>query len=184
MLGQRLPTAHRDIIFESLISKDSPPYLGDHRIYGQVVFPATGYVEMALAGGFQVLGSEALTIEGFSILQPLILSGNGGRVMQTLLHPETDGGYGFEIFSEASSGQWRLHATGKIHAAGNEGGIWPEKLSELKKRCVKPLSVADHYLGFAEKGIEYGPGFQGIEALSGCRERGPGTRQVARIAGF
>ncbi|MFH0997757.1 MAG: type I polyketide synthase, partial [Pseudomonadota bacterium] len=165
LLGQRLPTAHRGVIFESQITKDSPSYLGDHQIYGAVVFPATGYVEMALAGGFQLMGSETLTIEGFSILQPLILSQEAGQVVQTILHPEAGGGYAFEIFSEAAPGQWRLHATGRLQCGGEDEGDRTEKLEELKARCTEPLSVADHYRRFREKGIAYGPGFQGIEHL-------------------
>ncbi|MFH0725407.1 MAG: beta-ketoacyl synthase N-terminal-like domain-containing protein, partial [Pseudomonadota bacterium] len=163
LLGQRLPTAHRDLIFESQISPDSPPYLGDHRIYGEAVFPATGYVEMALAAGLELIGSGTLTIEDVSIQQPLILSRKAGQMMQTILHPETDGAYAFEIFSEAAPGRWRRHAAGKIRGDGEADGLRTERLEAIKPRCTKPLSVADHYRAFTEKGIAYGPGFQGIE---------------------
>ncbi|MEI6260588.1 MAG: type I polyketide synthase [Deltaproteobacteria bacterium] len=199
LLGQRLPTAHRDVIFESRITQDSPSFLGDHRIYGEVVFPATGYVEMALAGGAELLRSDDLTIENFSIRQPLILPLRGELMgvrnpdmhisptreevrLQTILHPEDAGGYTFEIFSETPSNSappnypqpgevvWRLHATGMIRSGRDEDSR-TERLEDLKARCGKHLSVEDHYHGFMEKGIEYGPGFQGIEQLiTGERE--------------
>jgi acyl transferase domain-containing protein len=193
LLGQRLPTAHRDIIFESRITQDSPSFLGDHRIYGEVVFPATGYVEMALAGGAELLRSDDLTIENFSIRQPLILPSRGEIVgvsntdmnisptreavrLQTILHPEDAGGYAFEIFSETISNSaplnypppgdvgWRLHATGMIRS-GREEDSQTERLEDLRARCREHLSVEDHYHGFMEKGIDYGPSFQGIEQL-------------------
>jgi acyl transferase domain-containing protein len=199
LLGQRLPTAHRDVIFESRITHDSPSFLGDHQIYGEVVFPATGYVEMALAGGAELLRSEDLTIENFSIRQPLILPSRGELMgvrnpdmhisptgeavrLQTILHPEDAGGYTFEIFSETLSNSappnypqpgevvWRLHATGMIRS-GREEERRTERLEDLKARCSNHLSVEDHYRGFMEKGIDYGPGFQGIEQLmTGERE--------------
>jgi len=199
LLGQRLPIAHRDVIFESRITQDSPSFLGDHRIYGEVVFPATGYVEMALAGGAELLRSDDLTIENFSIRQPLILPSRGELMgvrnpdmhisptreavrLQTILHPEDAGGYTFEIFSETLSNSappnyptpgevvWRLHATGMIRGEREEERR-TERLEDLKARCSKHLSVEDHYRGFMEKGIDYGPGFQGIEQLmTGERE--------------
>ena len=199
LLGRRLPTAHRDVIFESRITKDSPSFLGDHRIYGEVVFPATGYVEMALAGGSELLRSEDLTIKDFSILQPLILPSRSEIMgvrhpdmhitptreavrLQTILHPEDAGGYAFEIFSETLSNsapsnypppgeaEWRLHATGMIRSGRGEYRR-TERLEDLKARCREHHSVEDHYRGFMENGIEYGPGFQGIEQLmTGERE--------------
>jgi len=164
LLGQRLPTAHRDVIFQSRISTDSPAFLGDHRIYGTVVFPATGYLEMALAAGSQVLETETLTLEEVSIRQALILPEAEDRTLQTILKPQDTGGYFFEIHSAAVSGPWHLHATGQIHTGGPQSSL-PERLEQVKARCTQPLSVADHYRRFSDEGIAYGPAFQGLAQL-------------------
>ena len=59
---------------------------------------------------------------------------------------------------------WRLHATGMIRS-GREEDSQTERLEDLRARCREHLSVEDHYHGFMEKGIDYGPSFQGIEQL-------------------
>ncbi len=180
LLGRRVPTAHRDIIFTSRIAKDAPSFLGEHRIYGATVFPATGYVEMALAGGAQLYGSDSLTIEDFTIQQPLILPEEGDRAVQLIMSSAGEG-YGFAIYSEEEGGGWHLHAQGKIREDGE--GDQAAGLKELQARCREELSVEAHYGAFRERGITYGPDFQGLERLT----RGEGEalgflRAPAKIA--
>ena len=50
LLGQRIHSPGKEIQFQSILRSDSPAYLQDHEVFGQVVFPGTGYVELALAG--------------------------------------------------------------------------------------------------------------------------------------
>jgi NADPH:quinone reductase-like Zn-dependent oxidoreductase/NAD(P)-dependent dehydrogenase (short-subunit alcohol dehydrogenase family) len=165
-------TAHRDQIFESLLSSDSPSFLGHHRIYGVTVFPATGFVEMALAAGAELLGTEALVLEGFTIDQPLILPEEGGVSVQTVLSGASDGGYAFAIHSEQAKGQWTLHASGRL--GRDHGDLGAERLAGLRARCPEELSVAAHYREFAERGIAYGADFQGLQELRRGREEALG----------
>ena len=162
LLGRRLPTAHNDVIFESHITKDAPSFLGQHRIYGAPVFPATGYVEMALAAGAELLGSEALVLEDFAIRQPLILSEEEGRTLQMIARPEEGAGYVFEVFSEEAAGQWKLHASGRIGGTKEACGV--EGLAMAQARCSEDLSMEERQ-EFRMQGITYGPNFQGLEHL-------------------
>ena len=58
LLGERvrsaLPTPH----FEVTLAATSPAFLGDHRVHGAVIVPATQYVEMALAAAAQTLAGH------------------------------------------------------------------------------------------------------------------------------
>ncbi|MBU0485485.1 MAG: type I polyketide synthase [Proteobacteria bacterium] len=171
LLGQRVVTAHRDVIFESRLRKDSPSFLADHRIYEATVFPATGYLEMALAAGVELLGTEALRLEGFTIEQPLVLPELSEVLVQTILSPIADGGYTFSIHSEKEGG-WILHAVGRI--GSDQGALTSENLADLQTRCREELSVAEHYREFAARGIAYGADFQGLHLLSRGRQEALG----------
>src|SRR5690606_12599469 len=48
------------------------PYLADHCVEDAVVFPAAGFVEMALAAGEQWLGTGDLEIQDMEIVRPLV----------------------------------------------------------------------------------------------------------------
>ncbi len=163
LLGRRLPTAHRDIIFEARISREGPSFLGQHRVYGALVFPATGYVEMACAAGKEIFGAGGLTLEGLSIRQPLVLPESEGVLVQMILQPQGKE-YAFEISSEEPGGKWNLHASGRIRGTGEAPR--GESLAELQARCVEELSLEDHRRGLRERGIEYGADFQGLERLN------------------
>ena len=73
LVGQKLETAGKEVLFQGALRADAPAFLQDHRIFDTVIFPAAGYAEMACAAGANVLGSERLSIEGLSIEQALML---------------------------------------------------------------------------------------------------------------
>src|SRR6202023_1144767 len=60
LLGTRLRSpALKDAVFQSELGPQHPAFLKDHQIYGQVILPATAYVEMALSGANQLFGEGA-----------------------------------------------------------------------------------------------------------------------------
>ena len=73
LLGNRVNSPLKEILFTSQVSQNSPAFLADHRLYENTVFPATAYLEMALAAGKEVLPPGNLEITDFSIQQALIL---------------------------------------------------------------------------------------------------------------
>ncbi|MBU0485484.1 MAG: polyketide synthase dehydratase domain-containing protein [Proteobacteria bacterium] len=176
LLGRRVVTAHRDVIFESRLRKDSPSFLADHRIYEATVFPATGYLEMALAAGVELLGTEGLRLENFTIEQPLVLPELSGLMVQTVLCPVAEGGYTFSIHSEQTAGDWTLHAAGRI--GPDQGALTSENLADLQARCGEELSVAEHYREFAGRGIAYGADFQGLHLLWRGRQEALGQLKI------
>ena len=57
----------RDVVFEQHVSAEAPRYLAEHRVFGSIVFPATGYLEMALAAG-QAIGGRVPAIDDLVIV--------------------------------------------------------------------------------------------------------------------
>ncbi|MEO0946631.1 MAG: MupA/Atu3671 family FMN-dependent luciferase-like monooxygenase [Cyanobacteria bacterium J06641_5] len=179
LLGQRLALAGpSDIRYGNQLSITRQPYLQDHCIYGQVIVPATAYLEMAVAAGRQVLAPEAeIQLQAVKILQPLVLTGNQSQTVQVVLTPEASGteAYQFEIFSandaQAEEVTWTCHARGRAIAPkrGSDtamgSGTAIADVESLKLAYGEPISASDLYQRFAARGMAYGPSFQSIQQL-------------------
>ncbi|MEA5581854.1 SDR family NAD(P)-dependent oxidoreductase [Nodularia harveyana UHCC-0300] len=166
LLGNRLNVAGlKTICFQSQISKDQPAYLADHQVLGEVILPATAYLEMALAAGFKLYKSAKLVLEDVSILQPLTLEAAAITLQISL--SQSDNGYSFEIFSSENTGDedliWTLHATGKLLAGENAAQLTQTGLPKL---CETVISTSDYYQQCQDRGIDYGLSFQAIQELS------------------
>ncbi|MGB7414820.1 MAG: aminotransferase class I/II-fold pyridoxal phosphate-dependent enzyme [Thermosynechococcaceae cyanobacterium] len=177
LLGEKLHLAgSAEIRFQAQISAESLTYLSDHCVLEQAVFPATAYIEMALAaapqlgdmepastGLQQFCNSDVFILELLTIEQPLLLTKN--HTLQSVFVFEQDA-YKFEIFSfetgEDISPAIR-HATGRI--VGNKGGIPTVDLEVLQALPLTAVHVVDHYQTLQKQGLNYGPCFQGIQKL-------------------
>jgi 8-amino-7-oxononanoate synthase len=171
LLGQKLSPTN----FESVISQDSPDYLKDHCFNNQPIFPATAYLEMALAAGFEVFKSEKLVIENFSISKPLVLTETPVRV-QLILTPE-DSGYAWQILSfNSKNDSWLQHAQGKIALENFTTD------AILQAKCERPISVTDYYQQVKEQGLEYGESFQAITELWVGKEEALGKIELPKAS--
>src|SRR5581483_859713 len=92
LLGRRLHSPLKDVVFERRISEASAPFLTDHRVFGTAVFPATASLEMALAAASEVIGRGSCTLEQLSIAEPLMLRTDGEDILQTVFTPESGSG--------------------------------------------------------------------------------------------
>src|SRR4030095_15869042 len=85
--------------FEAEISLERLPYLKDHRLSGQVLYPAAAYVETALGAPREYFGEGAHTLREISLEEALFLGDSESRIMQLILHPRSESLVDFEIFS-------------------------------------------------------------------------------------
>ncbi|MEL7520872.1 MAG: type I polyketide synthase, partial [Cyanobacteria bacterium J06553_1] len=101
LLGQAIPTPLSSIIFQQQLSAHSPGFLAGHQLHTQVIFPGTGYLEMAVAAGAIASKDNTLNTALFpqqvAIVKPLLLD-HQLRMVQTILTPASTG-YRFEIYS-------------------------------------------------------------------------------------
>jgi len=153
-------------------------YLGDHRVQGLAVLPAAAYAGMALSAAEEALGPGDHTLEEMSFERALFLPEQGVRDVQLVLSAQSVGETSFRFFSleegaTQSDLSWTPHAAGRIHhhfpdpqADGQAGPVaHHESPEELMARCQEIISGGDLYEGLRERGLEYGPSFQGVEQL-------------------
>ena len=169
LLGRRLETATSDVVFESRLSTAAVPFLADHRLRETAVFPATGYIAMALAGARETLGTEGCALEDFVIHEPLVIPAEAACTVQTVLSPRDADVLSFKIVSRdserADRGErgdaWRVHATGNVRAAELPGAI--ERLEEIRTRCTGDVDLVAQREQMRDAGLNLGPAFQGVE---------------------
>ena len=143
------------------------PYLEDHRIEGRVVFPATGYAEMALSAGAKTLNSEMLELRDVVFEKALILSMDKTCELQTQITPEGNGDYSFCVYSRISNNEadhdWSRHAAGTIRQSLQEDQVKTESLEEIRVRCNLETEGIDFYARWTDRGNQWGTSFQGID---------------------
>lgn len=143
--------------YESRMSPDRPQWLGDHRVFDDIVFPGAAYVEMMTAAA-----PFARVLENINFEVPLMIA--GPVTVQTIVDGTGEGGT-VEIHSVAEPGApWMRNVSASIGEAQPD---IPTKvdLAELEKFCPEVADTAQFYEMFDALGIQYGPEFQTIRSL-------------------
>ena len=158
-----------ETLFEKCLSSATIGSIGEHRIYGEVVVPATAFFEMALAAGSLAHGEGPLVLEDVVIQAPLILYDGLSRCVQTVVAPvDTSDRSTFKIGSFDSAGvdpkaSWQLHVEGRIlrpvaapePAMGAAGG----------ESCRERVDLQYFYDHLRRRGMDFGPAFRGLVQL-------------------
>ena len=190
LLGKHILSAMKEIQFESVTSQDCPAFLTDHRVLNAVVFPATGYIEIALSAGEKVLRSKELVIEGFEIHQPLIFKDRQDHLVQTILSLDQKSGYVFNIFSltlledNSMDSTFALHASGKIFLRDHLASPLRDNALVSPSQSLHTVSIDSFYKRFQEQGIDYGPSFRTVALLRRSDEEAFGHVELQEAKGI
>ncbi len=167
LLGRRVRTALREVVYESRIGAQSPAYLNDHRVLGAIMFPAAGYVELALAAAHEQ-GPGVHIVENLSLEKPLVLPPDGFVTLQCVLSPEGSGPASFRVFSLESdngrAGAWTQHASARITrlaTPATSGDL--SKLLGFGEFCEVPPD--QHYRSLLKAGLDFGGSFRRLTRL-------------------
>ncbi|WP_456302398.1 type I polyketide synthase [Streptomyces albogriseolus] len=170
LLGAMVELPHSDgLVFTSRLSLKSHPWLADHAIGGMALLPGTGLVELAVRAGDE---AGCGVLEELVIEAPLVVPEHGGvRVQVAVGAPGENGSRGVEVHSQrdgvpGEGDAWTRHATGvlsSVPAARDSDfdfAAWPPPGA----RRVE-VDVAGFYDDLRERGVGYGPAFQGVRAV-------------------
>ncbi|HWO67894.1 MAG TPA: SDR family NAD(P)-dependent oxidoreductase, partial [Umezawaea sp.] len=165
LLGARVDLSDSDrLVLTGLISTTTTGWLADHAVVGAVLFPGTGFLELALHAGDQ---AGVPRVEELTLSVPLVLPPSGGvRIQVRVGAPDADGTRAIGIASQPAGESavdrgWTDHATGVLAPARGAGpastGAWPPE-------GATPADVADLYERFTRLGLDYGPTFRGLRS--------------------
>ena len=169
LLGRRLRTPLQ--VFETRVVAGGLHQLNRHRIGGEAVFPAAGYLEMALAAAVECLPSGPCDVRGMVFHERLVIPEDGARTVQSILTPEGQGINAFQIFGlgqDAGEGEprWTLHAAGMICKA-----VWPDgetarpTLARLQEIFVDEFPAEEFRRLLGERGFHGGEDLPGVARL-------------------
>ena len=154
--------------WEMELSTSVFPYLADHRVQGTAVLPAAAYVEIALSAATEVFGPGAHTLEEVLFKKALFLPENSAQIVQLVVSPAMLDTLSLQFFSRDTQDSWTLHATGTIRRNRTDVSTSAAALlspRETQARCPEVISSTEHYQAMQERGLQYGPAFQGVEQI-------------------
>ncbi|AXG81918.1 SDR family NAD(P)-dependent oxidoreductase [Streptomyces paludis] len=161
LLGAVVRLADGDgVVLTGRLSAAVHPWLADHVIGGRILFPGTGFVELALRAGDEV-GCGRL--DELTLAVPLVLPEHGSVPVQVSVGVAEGGSHPVKV-SSWTDGAWTLHATGSLTADTSVAdtafacGEWPPA-------GALALPVDGCYERLAGMDLAYGPAFRGVRAV-------------------
>ncbi|KAI1339726.1 hypothetical protein F5Y15DRAFT_423599 [Xylariaceae sp. FL0016] len=200
VLGSRIPgTNQAEPLWRNKLAVKNVPWLADHRLGKEVVFPSTGYLSMVLEAATQVVEVEGLAatdiahydIRNVSLSKALIVPEDdfGIETLFTLrpasLNVVTCHKWLFDFLLTTASVEdgvhiFSDHCRGQVEVCFEEY-TFPENpiVEEIRGSARKKIiNAAQWYESFARAGLCYGPMFQGLSNIVGINQ---GYRSQARV---
>ncbi|MGW1462707.1 polyketide synthase dehydratase domain-containing protein, partial [Streptomyces albidoflavus] len=151
--------ASEGVLFTGRLSLTTHPWLADHTVGGgMVLFPATGFLELAVRAADEV-GCDR--VEEFTLATPLLLPADTAVVVQVWAGaPDESGARTVSLYSRSADtpdALWTQHATGVLTTGAvtlpADAEVWPPK-------GAVAVGLEDFY-----DRTEYGPVFRTIRAV-------------------
>lgn len=164
----------------NVVDLDLLPFLADHKVEQTAVFPAAGYIEMALRAALQWTGEARIEVRDLEILRPLVL--DEGKTFETMVRLSPDDRV-VEIHARQrlSGADWSLYAKAGFRTLAVSGAA-PQADADAAGTEVSHQVTADAagtevshdeiYRLTLAHGLDYGPAFRLADGavLSGERE--------------
>jgi len=151
------------------------PFLKDHRLYGEIVVPASAYVEMALEAARETLREEtSFTLEQVRLERALVLSESEARQVQVLVTQQDPTHFTWQVFSEVpgpagdAAPAFVRHVTGEIRisaSTGEDEAVPADSVAAIQARCPSERDAAEHYQLMTDLHADYGPSFQTVDSV-------------------
>jgi acyl transferase domain-containing protein len=153
--------------FELRLTPARLAYLRDHRINGTALFPAAGFVEIALEAAAES-GHGPVAIEAMALYEPLVISDDERDAwdVQVLVTSDAGGATTFQIMGRVGGGHaaWTRFASGGL-ASPRTG---PQDVGEPPRFSTGPSSLSREafYESLSAGGLDYGRAFRSVDRLS------------------
>ncbi|NER48931.1 MAG: type I polyketide synthase, partial [Symploca sp. SIO1A3] len=171
LLGEKINLAgiENQYRFQSYLTESSPAYLSHHQVVDKVLFPATGYLEIAMAAA-KILQLSEVEVRDVVIARGLVLPEEEIKTVQTVVSLLDNNSYKFELFSTSETEdttveQWVLHSQGKIYTKQTSNTKDTIDLKQYKRECSQEIDIKEHYQQCQSIGLNYGSSFQGLKQL-------------------
>ncbi|KUJ07891.1 reducing type I polyketide synthase [Mollisia scopiformis] len=198
-----------DARWRLVVKKEDMPWVEQHKVHGQMLYPAAGMLVMAIEGLKQLTEQKIIgyEIRDVSFVAPIVLnSSSDGTEIQTTLTPTSmqniEAEYKFRILVKAGNDSWQAACFGTIAADTGRGSqdvnfcmeeeykkqAARSKYEHAVQSCLTSIETAELYKRIRDNtGLEYGPMFQPLTEMSyssdgqGCAQLLPCTGVSSKI---
>ena len=152
--------------WRNILRLEDVPWIEDHRIINDIVFPAAGYITMAGEAIRQIVNLDDFTLRQVVIKAALVFQDPNGLEVITSLRPVRlttvldSIWYDFSI-SSYNGTTWTKHCTGQVRP-GSESKMEPRAIGKFARNV--PASA--WYSAMRRMGLNYGPSFQGLTEMT------------------
>ncbi|TJZ76761.1 SDR family NAD(P)-dependent oxidoreductase [Rhodococcus oryzae] len=160
------------VVLTGRLSLASQPWLADHAVGGVVLFPGTGFVELAMRAAEEV---ECPVLRDLTLMTPLVLTAETAVQLQVVVDEHDEQGVRRVMVYSRDAGNpqagWVTHAEGVLDRQGVDfansvaAGAVSEGLAVWPPRGAVAVAVDDLYSVLADLGYDYGATFQGLRSL-------------------
>ncbi|MGC7098259.1 type I polyketide synthase [Amycolatopsis lurida] len=159
LLGAMVALADGDgCLLTGRLSLASHPWLAEHAVRDTVLLPGTALLEMVIRAADQ---AGCGRVDELVLQAPLSLA-DPVQVQVVVGAPDESGRRPVELHSRREDEPWTCHATGTVSPGGPTGAVWP---GEWPPSNAEAVDLEDFYDRLAERGLQYGPAFQGVRAV-------------------
>ena len=188
--------------WRNVIRASDLPWVNDHTVQSNVVYPGAGFICMAIEGALQVCQAGDKIVSGYhlrdiNILQALIIPETSeGIEVQLTLRPVSEkaiyakGWKEFQVWSVSSENVWLEHCKGiisvdfegedraKWSASASSKNVPPRKATDYRMR----IAPRDIYSGMRSVGIYHGPIFQNLKTIRANHKQSVSAFAIADTA--
>jgi SAM-dependent methyltransferase len=177
ILGSRI-TDGSDLepTWRNMLRTEECPWIRDHQISSDIIFPGAGYIAMAGEAIRQLTSTEDFTVREVTIASAMMISESQATEIITSLRPVRltnsldSHWYEFSVTSYNGT-SWTKHCFGQVRSGSDR-----ELKAPAYQALPRTVSSAKWYQSMRNIGLNYGPRFQGLDDIS------TGTNEMAANA--
>ncbi|KAF2972303.1 hypothetical protein GQX73_g1322 [Xylaria multiplex] len=170
--------------WKNVLRQRDVSWFRDHSLGLEIIFPAAGYICMAIEALLQQLGLDiqaagGVVFKDIKMENALLISeADNGVEVHTRLQQMSHGWHAFEVESVNEDGQWAIHSSGKIRQQTIDASVRRPSGRHNFPQLHQQVSAKRWYKSFNRVGFRYGPNFQTMDHV---RSNGKDPVAVADI---
>ncbi|MEU5543539.1 type I polyketide synthase [Streptomyces sioyaensis] len=144
---------------------DALPWLADHKVHDNPVFPGAAHCGLALAAACEVFGAAPDEVEVTDVhFEQLLRLGPQTEVstVVTLTAPDRAK---CEILARNETGGWERQAEAVLHRLTVRPELRPRSVEAMSVRHPMPVEPSALYDSLRRRGLDHGPAFNGVLEL-------------------
>lgn len=167
-LGTRLPgTSQLEPTWRNMASLEKAPWIRDHVVGSDIVFPGAGYIAMAGEAIRQLTGQSDYSVRGLAITTAMIFTGKENDVITTFkkakLNSKDDTDWWDFRVTSFNGSTWNEHCSGQAKA----GPIYSKERSPPEQPYyLRKVRASRWYETMQRIGFTYGPEFRGMKDIT------------------